>query len=112
MMTKFSEMKYERPDLEEVKAKLRGFTKRLSEAPDFASAKAVFLEKEEAEKHINSMAVICSIRHSVNTKDEFYDAEEKFWNNSIPELQEVTQLWTAEMLKSPFRADLRLNTAI
>ncbi len=105
MMTKFKDMKYERPDLDGVKAAIADFTKKFSAAKDYAEAKAIFLEKEEYEKHVQSMATLASIRNSIDTRDEFYDAEMKFWYGAGPELQEYTQIWTEEMLKSPFRPD-------
>ncbi|MBR6918242.1 MAG: M3 family oligoendopeptidase, partial [Clostridia bacterium] len=103
-MTKFCDMKYERPDLEQVKAELRSFIERFSSAKNFDEAKAVFLEKEEAEKHISTTINLAHIRNSINTKDEFYDAEMKFWHKAMPELQEVDQEFALAMLKSPFRA--------
>jgi len=51
------------------------------------------------------MATLCSIRHSIDTRDEFYDAEQKFMDNAMPELQQYMQAWTLAMLQSPYRAD-------
>ena len=51
------------------------------------------------------MYTLASIRHSINTKDEFYDGEMKVWNAKMPEVQEYSQQWTMAMLESPFRAD-------
>ncbi len=104
-MIKFNEMKYERPDVEAAKAKLTELTRRLKDAADYAEAKAVFLEMEEESKHFQTMATLCSIRHSIDTRDAFYDEEEKFLNNAGPELQEYQQAWTMAMLESPYRAD-------
>ena len=39
---KFSEMKYERPDLEAMKSELRGLTEQLRAAQDYAQAREVF----------------------------------------------------------------------
>ena len=104
MKTKFKDMKYERPDLDAVKAKISDFTKRLSEAKSFEDAKTVFLEKEEYEKHVQSMATLASIRNSIDTRDGFYDAEMKFWYAAEPELEEYSQQFIAVMLESPYRA--------
>ena len=46
---KFSEMPYERPDLDKVKRELGDLTGRLKAAKSYEEARAVFLEKEEAE---------------------------------------------------------------
>lgn len=105
MRTKFTEMKYERPDFDALKEAIKEYTKKFSEAKDYAEAKAVFLEKEEREKHINSQFTIASIRNSIDTRDEFYDAEMKVWYAVIPEIEEYMQKWNLAMLDSPFRAD-------
>lgn len=102
---KFSEMPYQRPDLDAAKKELSDLTVRLKNAPDYATAKQVFLEKETAGKHMETMSTLASIRHSIDTRDAFYDTEENFWNNALPELQEYEQAWTMAMLESPFRKE-------
>ena len=104
-MTKFSEMKYERPDVEALKKELAGLIEELKNAPDYAAAKEIFLRKDEADRHVSTQSNLAYIRHSIDTRDEFYDAEVKFWNNAGPELQEVDQQWTLAMLESRFRPD-------
>ena len=81
-MITFQEMKYERPDLEAVKKQLTEITERLKNAETYAEAKQAFLDKDTLYKHVATAEVISSIRHDINTKDEFYDAESKFWNRA------------------------------
>ena len=104
-MVKFKEMKYQRPDPEELKATLAALVEKLKSAQSYAQAKEVFLEKEAQMKHIQTQSTLASVRHSIDTRDEFYDGENKFWNATYPELQEYTQAWTMAMLASPFRKD-------
>ena len=102
---KFSEMPYGRPDLEAVKAQYAALTERLKNARSYEEAKTVFLEREEASKHVDTLSNLVSIRNSIDTRDEFYDGEMNFWNAAFPELQEYDQQWIRAMLESPFRAD-------
>ena len=102
---KFSEMPYERPDLEAVKSRLSEFTARLKAAAGYDEARAVFLEKEEADRHVETQSTLAQIRNSIDTRDEFYDGEMNFWNAAIPELEEYEQAWKLAMLESPFRPD-------
>ena len=102
---KFSEMPYERPDLDKVKRELGDLTGRLKAAESYEEARAVFLEKEAAERHVDTLVTLASIRNSIDTRDEFYDGEMSFWNAAGPELEEYTKAWTAAMLASPFRKD-------
>ncbi len=101
---KFSEMPYERPDLDAVKKQYSALTERLKAAGSYEEARAVFLEKEELDKHVQTLSTLAHIRHSIDTRDAFYDAEAKFWNAGEPELQEYTQAWTQAMLDGAFRA--------
>lgn len=102
---KFSEMPYQRPDLEAVKGQLSEFTARLKAAGSYDEARAVFLEKEEADRYVGTQATLANIRNTIDTRDEFYDGEMNFWNAAMPELEEYDQAWTAAMLASPFRKD-------
>ena len=76
----------------------------LKAAGSYEEARAVFLEKEELDKHVQTLATLSHVRHSIDTRDAFYDAEAKFWNAAEPELQEYTQAWTRAMLDGAFRA--------
>lgn len=100
---KFSEMPYKRPDPEAVKAELKELTGRLQSAKSYEEARAVFLEEEEQSKQADTMATLAYIRHSIDTRDEFYDGEIEFWDRIGPELEEYRQAWIEAMLGSPFR---------
>ena len=102
---KFSEMKYERPDLAAVKEELRALTERLKAAKSYAEAREAFLAHEAAYVHMETHATLASVRHTIDTRDEFYDAEETFWNAAMPELEEYEDAWKGAMLESPFRAE-------
>ncbi|MBS7315459.1 MAG: M3 family oligoendopeptidase [Clostridiaceae bacterium] len=102
---KFSEMPYERPDLESMKRQMADLTERLKNAVDYPAAREIFLEKERFSKHISTFGTLASVRHSIDTRDAFYDGEVSFWNAAGPQLAEYDQAWTQAMLQSPFRAD-------
>lgn len=102
---KFREMPYERPDGEALKTSMRTLTEKLRVAGSYDAAKAVFLEKETLSKHIQTLATLAQVRHTIDTRDKFYDEENGFWNQLSPELEEYSQEWTKAMLASPYRAD-------
>ena len=109
---KFKDMPYERPDFEAAKQTLVELTRRLKEASSYEEAKAVFMESEEGAKHLHTMATLVSVRNSIDTRDEFYDAEQKFMDNAFPELQQYMQAFSMAMLESPYRADFSAELAI
>lgn len=101
---KFCDMTYARPEPNEIKAQLTALTEELKAAEDYAAAKAVFLKREDVVRRVQTAQTLVSIRHSIDTRDTFYDEEMQFWNTVSPELQEYEQQWTAAMLASPFRS--------
>ena len=102
---KFREMPYERPDGEALKTSMRTLTEKLCAAESYEAAKAVFLEKETLFKHIQTLETLAQVRHTIDTRDAFYDGENGFWNRLSPELEEYLQEWTKAMLASPYRAE-------
>ena len=103
---KFSEMPYQRPDLDKIKAQFAAVTQRFAAAPDYAAAKAAFLEEQTLNKHVDTLANLASIRNTIDTRDEFYDGEMNFWNAAIPRIQECQNAWCAALLASPYRKQL------
>ena len=102
---KFSEMPYERPDLEALKGQVSTLTDRLKAANSYAEAKAVFLERDLESRRLDTLATLAQVRNTIDTRDKFYDAEVKFWNAALPELEEYEQAWKLAMLQSPFRKE-------
>ena len=102
---KFSEMPYKRPDTEALKQRWTALTQRLEHAATYEEARAAFLEQQALSRSAETQATLASVRHSIDTRDAFYDGEEKFWNVFAPELEEYEQAWKAAMLASPFRKD-------
>ena len=102
---KFQDMPYQRPDLTAVKEELHTLTEQLRAAKDYTEAREVFLKHEAANIHVETQATLASVRHTIDTRDPFYDAEETFWNAATPELEEYEDAWKAAMLESPFRKE-------
>ena len=103
---KFKDMPYERPDLEAVKAEYARLAAALSDAATLEAAEAAFLEKDQLDRHTQTAAELAMIRHVIDTRDEFYDAEASFWDEAQPELQQAADAFTAALLSSPFRPQL------
>lgn len=102
-MIKFEEMPYERPDLNKVKQELQEITETFKNAESFEEANKAFIEFDTKQRHIQTLMTLSSIRYNINTKDEFYSGEDKFWNESSPELQAYQQQFTNCLLNSKFR---------
>ena len=104
-MMKFSEIPYQRPDMEQEKLHLADLTAKLQAAKTYEEARGIFLQQEQDAKHMVTMVTLSHIRHTIDTRDKFYDDETAYWNTALPEFQEYYQAWTKAMLESPFRID-------
>ena len=102
---KFSEMPYARLDTDALKNEMAELIDSLRSADSYAAARDLFLRKEELEKHIITQSTLAQVRHEIDTRDSFYEAESRFWNQVMPELEEYLHSWTQAMLQSPFRGD-------
>ena len=98
-MQKFSELPYTRPD---IAAAVEEY-KRYSEA--FEEAKKVFLDAEKLDTHLSTIASLCSIRNTMNTTDEFYEAEMTYLNENLPNLIPAEKAMKEDIVNGPFRAD-------
>lgn len=105
-MLKFSEYPYERPDIAKTQAAFDEILAKLDRATSADEQIAAYLEADTLGKHVSTAATIASVRHSIDTRDEFYKAENEFMDENAPVLQEKTQAILQKMLVSPFRADL------
>lgn len=102
---KFKDMPYVRKNLEEIKSALKGFTEKFNKAATYEEAKTIFLEVEKLQDNVNTASTLAEVRHTIDTRDKFYDEEVSFWNNAGPEIEEYQQEFKKAMLESPFRAD-------
>ena len=88
-----------------IKSQILSLTSKLTAASDYPAARAVFMEKDVLDRHIGTLDRLVSIRHTIDTRDVFYDEEMKFWNNANPQIAECNQKWIHALLESPFRAE-------
>ncbi|MBQ0014258.1 MAG: M3 family oligoendopeptidase [Oscillospiraceae bacterium] len=100
---KLQDMVYERPNVEELKVQIKGLVDEFKAASTFEEADAVRARYDELFDHYETLATLCYIRHSVNTKDEYYDKEQQWNDEQMPIIQEYSQMFTEALLESKFR---------
>lgn len=103
---KFSKMPYVRPDLEA----LRGFADetvaKLDSAGSAEEQAALYRAFEAREKQVETMSTIAYIRHSIDTRDEFYTAEQDWMDQAAPQFEELRQQVNLALLRSAYRTEL------
>lgn len=103
---KFSEMPYSRPDMEALAAATTQTLAAMKAAPNAAGQIAAYDAYEKKMQTAGTMQQIAYIRHTINTKDEFYNAENDYMDEIGPKLQELTHRVNTALLESPYRAEL------
>ena len=100
---KFSEMPYERVDLEKLGKEYDALSEKVRAARDGETLVELFREMEKLSVHLSTMTSLAYVRNSINTKDEFYEAEQKFYDSSLPAFEEHNQKLTLAFYESPYR---------
>lgn len=103
---KFSEMPYSRPDMEALAAATTQTLEAMKAAPNAAGQIAAYDAYEKKTQTAGTMQQIAYIRHTINTKDEFYNAENDYMDEIGPKLQELSHRVNTALLESPYRAEL------
>ncbi len=84
---KFEEMKYERIDYDKTAAQYNELLEKLEKENDADKFIEIFKEIEKLNISVNTMNTLASVRHTINTKDEFYEKENDFWDETGPLLE-------------------------
>lgn len=104
---KFSEIPYNRPDAEQTAARYDALTARVKTAADGKELREIFWEKSRLDDYLQTAATIASIRHTVNTRDAFYDAENDYFDENSPVFQDKQLEFCRALLNSPWLDALR-----
>jgi M3 family oligoendopeptidase len=106
---KFSEMRYERPSIEAVETSLRELISKFSGANSADEQKTIIDQINNIRFHVLMMNNLCHIRNTINTQDEFYKQEKRFFDQNMPVLEGVEADYYRALIASPFRAELELE---
>lgn len=110
-MEKFKDFKYVRPDYEVDKANFSACLKRMHEAETVEDFITEFDEYNVLRKHYMTMEQLCSVRHSIDTSDKFYEDEMNYWDEVSPSYEMFTSLLYKEVLGSKFLPELKERIA-
>lgn len=101
---KFKDMPYERPNLEEVLSQGNAHVERIEQAESAQAGIEAIRAFQALQNTLETQGTLSSIRHSIDTKDAFYEAENDFWDENQPYLTEVVTAYYRAVLNSPYRA--------
>ena len=103
---KFSEMPYTRPDLDALRRAAETAVAALDSATSAQAQLEAYRAYETAAATAQTMCSLCEIRHTIDTRDPFYEAEQDYLDEVSPQMEELDQQVSRALLRSPFRAEL------
>ena len=103
---KFSEMPYERADIQASCKTIQAAAETVRHAGTAAEALAQYEVFKAEAMRVLTMQSLSYVRHTVDTRDTFYDAENDYYDEHMPLYELAAFDFYRAMTESPFRADM------
>jgi len=103
---KFREFSYRRPDLSELEVKFNNLLAKFDQAEDFEQQDTQMVAINELRNEFETMEQLVIIRHTVDTNDPFYEAEQDYFDEGTPIYQGLISRYYQSLVNSNFRQDL------
>lgn len=102
----FNDYKYERIDINHTKEKFYSLIKLFSESKNLQEQIKYMDKVIKLRNHLDTMTTLVSIRHSINTNDEFYDGENEYCDEILPIIFSFVTDFYKALINSKFRKKL------
>ena len=102
----FNDYKYEKIDIDAVKKQFEELIESFNKADSAEKQCKIMDEVINLRNHIDTMITLVSIRHSINTADDFYDKENDYCDEISPLLYGFTTDFYKALVTSKFRKEL------
>jgi len=103
---KFQDFPYQRPEIDSFVKDFEVLLDQLEKADSFESQSEIFKKINVMRDEFSSMNNLCRIRHSIDTRDEFYEKENNFFDENSPTYEALINRFYRLILNSKFRKDL------
>lgn len=103
---KFQDFPYERQDIDKINKKLEELTNDFLHAKNANEQIKIVYELFSVTDEFSTHVSLASIRNSVDTKDEFYDAEMKYYDEKGPLVSRYMNNFNELMFNSPYKEGL------
>ncbi|WP_067847046.1 M3 family oligoendopeptidase [Alicyclobacillus mali (ex Roth et al. 2021)] len=103
---KFSEIKYQRPDLAALKHDVQRLIDEFEASTTPEAALDALQEVNRLRMDFQTMFELAYIRNSLDTRDEFYRAEKAFFDEASPEMEALETRLRRALIASPHRKAL------
>ena len=103
---RFSTLAYQRPDLEARRAQLAQWKDAVEHAESYDALRSLIFEIDRESCRLFTQYAIAHIRHTLDTRDEFYEAEIHYLQDTLPTLGAAEVALNETIAASPFRPDI------
>ena len=98
---KFNEMTYTRPDIDALLARCRELAAKAAAAPDGDALVRLYYEQSEAFAEYNTAANLANIHYTCDTRDEYWKAEQDFFDANGPAVTNASVEISRAFLANP-----------
>jgi M3 family oligoendopeptidase len=103
---KFPEYAYARPNLKSINKQFEKSISTFAHASTLAEAEGALNKINRLRRDFTSMASIGQIRHTIDTRDGFYDTENQFYDENSPVFEALVTEFYKKLIVSKFRPEL------
>lgn len=102
---KVSEMPYERITVEYAKEQAEKIIEKIKNSKSAEDLKNARDEFNKISEEVETACALANCRFTLNTRDEFYNAEMDYYDNAMPLFSEIENEYKKAMLESPYKAE-------
>ena len=102
----FQDYKYSRPNMKTIEANLKKYLQQFFDASTVYEQEIAMNEINEIRNEFLTMQTLVEIRHTIDTRDKFYEEEQNFFDENGPIIQSLGQQFYKALLSSPFKEQL------
>jgi len=106
-MTTFKEFAYVRPELKTFKKNFSDLLDQFKSAESLAIQCEIIIEINSLRNDFDTMWNLAHIRHTIDTKNDFYEKENTFFDEAVPEFQELVDKFYSAVVNSKFKDELQ-----
>ncbi|MBQ2865622.1 MAG: M3 family oligoendopeptidase [Clostridia bacterium] len=104
-MVKFVDIPYVRPDMDKVLDSVKAAIQSLKTAKTYEEFRSAYMDYEQTDTELVTLQQLVYMRHTVDMLDEFYTAENAFFNTQMPRYSIATKELRTVILNSPFKKE-------
>jgi M3 family oligoendopeptidase len=106
LQVKFSEIEYKKQNFEDYEAQFKNLLASFEKADTLDVQKDAMRKINELSNEYSTNSSLVYIRHSIDTRDEFYEKEQNYLDEIGPKVQNLGMQYHEALTKSKFRKEL------